>query len=649
MRLRRQLFLLGLVTLALPVAAWLYLVDLESRLRATEGNAIAMVGAALAGGLGGQSGPAPASSTTGTPLLVTEGERIAVDGSLIDWAGETDRWQQLDLGEYRLELAMNDFGAHSYLAATVSRRDGSAIDAPLFQLSSADGGGETVSYPIATGTPGPFIAAAQQQQARRNIYGHVERGGDTLRWEARLPRRPDNQTLRLMLNGDAVELRLLRGDPGRATALNRILPPGFRAWLTSPEGWVLAQSFNHSATPPGDQLPWLHGWFQALIYRHLIAPSIGAGTPLATPRFRIPPQAPGNIHWLAHVTAGTTVARLHQPLVGGGWLVLERESASLVRQTVDGFFALMTTTGLTLLLIAVTLVGYAGWLSRRIRRLSRAARRASDDGDNSIQLPGVTARDELGDLARGLQTALNDIRGYNQYLRTLADKLAHELRTPVAVVRGSLDNLAPFPLPAEAEPFVQRAKDGADRLRRMLQALSEARQLEQAIAAESPEPCDLAEVVSGVFAGYRQIHPDFDWQLHIGDGDYRQPGLPDLVAQALEKLIDNAVGFTPEGKRIALFLDRHDDAVRIRLENHGPALPARMREHLFDSLVSMREDRGDQPHLGLGLYIARLVAERHGGGIAADDLPDGRGVVFTLTLPALRLPRSTSQTQGLLT
>jgi signal transduction histidine kinase len=69
------------------------------------------------------------------------------------------------------------------------------------------------------------------------------------------------------------------------------------------------------------------------------------------------------------------------------------------------------------------------------------------------------------------------------------------------------------------------------------------------------------------------------------------------------------------------------------VKNRGPTLPAKMRRQLFDSLVSIREQRDGRPHLGLGLHIVALVAAFHGGRCEADDLPDGGGAVFRVWFP----------------
>jgi signal transduction histidine kinase len=72
----------------------------------------------------------------------------------------------------------------------------------------------------------------------------------------------------------------------------------------------------------------------------------------------------------------------------------------------------------------------------------------------------------------------------------------------------------------------------------------------------------------------------------------------------------------------------------LRVDNEGPLLPAGMEARLFDSMVSVRKGEGGAvPHLGLGLYIVRLIAAFHGGGARAANRPDGRGVVVAVTLP----------------
>ena len=102
-------------------------------------------------------------------------------------------------------------------------------------------------------------------------------------------------------------------------------------------------------------------------------------------------------------------------------------------------------------------------------------------------------------------------------------------------------------------------------------------------------------------------------------------------------MVDNARSFTPPDGWISIVLSRAADGVRLSVANSGPLLPARMQDQLFDSLVSVREKAtpGEQAHLGLGLYIVRLVAALHQGSASAANLEDQSGVAFDLKLAGM--------------
>jgi signal transduction histidine kinase len=110
-----------------------------------------------------------------------------------------------------------------------------------------------------------------------------------------------------------------------------------------------------------------------------------------------------------------------------------------------------------------------------------------------------------------------------------------------------------------------------------------------------------------------------------------------LGAQLLDKLVENAIEFSPAGEAVHVRLQEQGRYALLAVQNKGPALPAQMRARLFESMVSVRESRtGAAPHLGLGLYVARLIAEFHGGAIEAADTAAGDGVVVRVHLPLAR-------------
>jgi dedicated sortase system histidine kinase len=332
------------------------------------------------------------------------------------------------------------------------------------------------------------------------------------------------------------------------------------------------------------------------------------------------------------VVAATAPIRAHDELLGA--VVLEQTSDAILTLTNRALARLVNATLFASLLAAAGLLGYATWLSLRIRRLRNAAERALDArGRIASELPGVGAGDEIGDLARGFTTLLERLREHTEYLQTLASKLSHELRTPLAVVQSSLENLAQHPLDENAAVYAGRAQDGANRLRAILSAMSEATRVEQSIQGVQLEPFDLRELVRGAVAAYRDVYRGRRIELAVPDEPCTLRGAPELIVQMLDKLVENAVDFTPLDGRIDIGLGATRDACTLAVANEGPPLPASMQGSLFDSLVSVRAQRGDRPHLGLGLHIARLIAEAHGGTIEARDLPDARGVEFLVMLP----------------
>jgi signal transduction histidine kinase len=299
---------------------------------------------------------------------------------------------------------------------------------------------------------------------------------------------------------------------------------------------------------------------------------------------------------------------------------------------------LLVITLFTTVLVAAVLLGYSTHLSLRVRRLALAAEGAvGPRGEISTDMPGRKARDEIGDLARSFTRLLERLREHTEYLKTLASKLSHELRTPLAVVSTSLDNLEHETQTAGGAKYVARLREGTARLDAILVAMSEATRLEQAIADMPLERYDANAVLESCVRAYRDIYPQRDIVYRSAARDAALRGSPELLAQLLDKLVDNAVSFSPDGSRIDVELEETADELCLAVANFGPPLPATMRARLFDSFVSVREQRGGaRPHLGLGLRVVALVAEFHGGRVTADDLPGGDGVVFRVFFPRRR-------------
>jgi signal transduction histidine kinase len=246
---------------------------------------------------------------------------------------------------------------------------------------------------------------------------------------------------------------------------------------------------------------------------------------------------------------------------------------------------------------------------------------------------GSAAGDEIGDLSRSFSTVLERLAQYNAYLENMAGRLSHELRTPIAVVRSSLENLK-LARPDEVSVYLTRANDGLKRLDTILTRMSEATRLEQLVRSEQRERFDARDVVRGCAYAY----PQKKFEVEVPERPIWLRGAPDLYAQMLDKLVANAADFSTGDEPIRVRLDSRAGEATLTVSNRGPRLPEAMAGKLFESMVSVRNGRGTEPHLGLGLYIVRLVAEFHGGAAEALDREDGSGLVINVKTPLNSVP-----------
>lgn len=284
---------------------------------------------------------------------------------------------------------------------------------------------------------------------------------------------------------------------------------------------------------------------------------------------------------------------------------------------------------------------FASSISSRIRKLRDEAEKAIDSqGRIKQSIKGSKVRDEIGDLSRSFASIVSRLSQYTHYLEHMSSRLSHELRTPVAVVRSSLEHLGLQPLDPDSRKYVDRAQEGVSRLNMILNNMSEATRLEESLSNADLDTFPLSKVISGCVQGYQLTYPDQEFITHISDEDLLMTGVPEYIAQLMDKLIANALEFSLKGTQISISLTAKNKLAQLSIRNLGPELPEKMAEQIFESMVSVRQQKAqDKPHLGLGLYIARLVTDFHHGTIIAKNLTldsnnsQHTGVEIQISLP----------------
>ena len=163
------------------------------------------------------------------------------------------------------------------------------------------------------------------------------------------------------------------------------------------------------------------------------------------------------------------------------------------------------------------------WLEREVLQplYSRVLQQPTEDFSDEPSGRAIAAgKDVEGALARLAQ--------YATYQEAMASRLSHELRTPIAVVRSSLDALRMQQLPDDARVYMERAQQGLNRLAHILRRMTEATRLEQSLADAERERLDLGRVIAGCVDGYRAAYPQAAFELNLPGGEVLFEGAPDL-------------------------------------------------------------------------------------------------------------------------
>ncbi len=313
-------------------------------------------------------------------------------------------------------------------------------------------------------------------------------------------------------------------------------------------------------------------------------------------------------------------------------LFIEESTAAIQVMQRSALSELLNLSLMVFLLLSFALIGFAGRLATRIRHLRDITDQSIDKHGHVVgDIPIIKQGDELDDLAMHISEMLIRLRQYHDYLEKLAARLSHELRTPIAVVRSSLENIQLKDLSEDNIKILGRADSGILRLQTILNRMSEASRLEQSIAEYELELFDFQPFLENMKAGYKDVHLSHTFGLYVENGQIKASR--DLIAQCLDKLVSNAVSFAESGSTIDIRAIKTDKHWSLSVANKGRQLPENMEDQLFQSMVSIRDkqSKSDEPHLGLGLHIVRLIVEFHGGEISAHNLKNG--VCFTVVFP----------------
>jgi two-component system, OmpR family, sensor kinase len=318
------------------------------------------------------------------------------------------------------------------------------------------------------------------------------------------------------------------------------------------------------------------------------------------------------------------IRRLQDSSGTEGALVLANLPAAELREVRSLRAAGVAATAAMILLGALAAHLLAGRLLGPMRRLTRTARTISRS-DLGPRVP-IRGDDEIAEMGSSFNAMVDRLEETLTDTRDQGREAAHELRAPLTVCRCQLmlirDGLED---PAQPARIALLEIDRMSRLVDDLEMLGELRRPELVA-----RPFELAEWTCDGFERAAALAPR-GWLL-TSIGDATLSGDPDMLAQALLNLARNAAQHTGEGARIEVGSAAGDGEARVWVRDSGPGVPGADRVHIFERFARGRDTSARYAGAGLGLAIARAVAEAHGGRIELDS-PPGAGATFTIVLP----------------
>lgn len=285
------------------------------------------------------------------------------------------------------------------------------------------------------------------------------------------------------------------------------------------------------------------------------------------------------------------------------------------------------------LLVAAALIGifFAWRLTRSIERLRRYAKAVA--GGSRTPLPATMNR-EIAELGKALEGMREKLDG-KEYVEQYVHALTHELKSPVAAIRGAAELLGEENIAlADRTRFAANICEQSERIQTIAERLLQLAKVEHLHALTALTAVDLDALVKSLVA---ELEPRLLQSALVCSVEGRAQmvrGDPFLLAQAILNLLENAIDFAPAGSQILVRLVTQAEHVSIEVMDRGPGIPAYALGRIFERFYSLARPGSDKKSTGLGLPLVQEIAKLHGGSVALGNLPEGGA------LACLRLVRA---------
>ncbi len=300
------------------------------------------------------------------------------------------------------------------------------------------------------------------------------------------------------------------------------------------------------------------------------------------------------------------------------------------------------------LVIAVLIVLFASFLlslflARTIvtplRLLSKAAVRVRQGREREVEVPRLPERgDEIGLLARAVSDMTGALRHRIDAVDSFAADVAHEIKNPLASLRSAIEALPRVEDEETRKKLTDIATHDVRRIDRLVTEISDASRIDSEMSRATLERIDLSDLVRAIIGSREDRAENRNREIILKARGFAANviGVGPRLERVVENLLDNAVSFSPPKAPILVEIENDGECVALTVCDEGPGIPEDAREKVFTRFHSIRPDNEDfGNHSGLGLAIARAIAEAHDGSLVAESRADGQsGACLRLQLPA---------------
>ncbi|MCK0128942.1 HAMP domain-containing sensor histidine kinase [Erythrobacter sp. F6033] len=337
---------------------------------------------------------------------------------------------------------------------------------------------------------------------------------------------------------------------------------------------------------------------------------------------------------------GTPVITAAAPVgLNGATLLTVRNAVDITATVRSARSTLVTAVLLVLFASAMLSLYLARTIVTPLRQLSRAAVKVRQGRERDVEVPRLPERnDEIGLLARAVSDMTGTLRQRIDAVDSFAADVAHEIKNPLASLRSAVESLPKVTDPDTRRELEQIANHDVRRIDRLVTEISDASRIDAEMSRATREVIDMADLVRAIAGNreYRAENRNHRIELNTVGFAAKVVGVGARLERVVENLFDNAVSFSPPEAPIEVTIDNDGNCVMLTVCDSGPGIPEASREKVFQRFHSVRPEREDfGNHSGLGLAIARAIAEAHDGSLIAEARPDGKqGACLKLTLPA---------------